>query len=563
MKILSFSGLNIGLLCLLLLASGCGTSKEPAKQQANHHHDEHVDDAEIKSNMAKLSEEDRPLAEAQGYCVTSEEPLGSMGVPLKVVLNEVPVFVCCKGCEKKAKANPEKSLAKAKELQAKVKATPKDPHDEHSSHDSAASEDHDEHQEHSDHGKGVAIPRKLIVGTAPVKPQAGSPTKLVMQIQGNDDTPIKAFSVIHEKLLHLIVVREGLDEFAHLHPIVDESGLITTEFTFPKAGKYRLFADHQPQGQSPGLAVGEVSVAGEFSETEDLTANLPGNISVADVAVRVTLQTVASETVVRFEFMDKNGDATSDLQPYLGAMGHLVVISADGHDYVHAHPLGDGQTSPHGKVEFSTHFPKPGLFKVWGQFQRSEKVFTVAGVLRHVPQVVPGHAHGRMGTGMMSGGRGMGMDMMGGRGVGNMAAMRRDMMGLMSLFEVRDSINRQITDLPNGIETITESENETAAKAIREHVAAMYQRLEKNEPLPMMTRDPLFVEVFNHASKIKLKLENTPKGLKVLETADDPYVVKLLQAHARVVDAFIANGMDEVHREHAVPNREAAVKVAK
>ncbi len=122
MKTLDITVLCIGLLSLSLFTVGCGTSQEPAKPQAEHRHDEHVDEAEIKSNLAKLNEEDRALAEAQGFCVSSDEPLGAMGVPLKLTLKDGTAFVCCKGCEKKALRDPEKTLAKVETLKGKVKA---------------------------------------------------------------------------------------------------------------------------------------------------------------------------------------------------------------------------------------------------------------------------------------------------------------------------------------------------------------------------------------------------------------------------------------------------------
>jgi len=86
-------------------------------------HDTPDDKAEYRANLAKLSDEDRRLAEAQGYCVVMGEPLGSMGPPLKVMLKEQAVFICCKGCEKKALSKPDAMLAKAEELKAKVKQT--------------------------------------------------------------------------------------------------------------------------------------------------------------------------------------------------------------------------------------------------------------------------------------------------------------------------------------------------------------------------------------------------------------------------------------------------------
>jgi len=70
--------------------------------------------------FAKLDPADRELAEAQGYCAVSEAELGSMGMPIKLVINDQPVFLCCKGCEAEAKSEPEKTLATAEASRKKV-----------------------------------------------------------------------------------------------------------------------------------------------------------------------------------------------------------------------------------------------------------------------------------------------------------------------------------------------------------------------------------------------------------------------------------------------------------
>ncbi len=70
------------------------------------------EEAEIAAELAKLPAEDRPLAVAQRYCPVTDERLGSMGVPRKLLLDGRPVFVCCKGCDEKAKAQPALMLAK-------------------------------------------------------------------------------------------------------------------------------------------------------------------------------------------------------------------------------------------------------------------------------------------------------------------------------------------------------------------------------------------------------------------------------------------------------------------
>lgn len=236
-------------------------------------------------------------------------------------------------------------------------------------------------EQHGGHETNMVTQRKLVVRTDPPQPQAGLPTKIVLQIQDDDGTQIKAFDLLHEKLVHLIVVREGLDEFAHLHPEVDDSGKITADFAFSKSGKYRLFADHQPQGKSPGLATGELMVAGDDDPAAALVANPSPEVVVDKITARVDFAPGEQETTVRFQLVTANGKPIDDLQPYLGAMGHLVIISAAGSEYVHAHPLSEAKTAPGGVVEFAAHFPDPGIYKAWGQFQRGGSVFTVPFVL--------------------------------------------------------------------------------------------------------------------------------------------------------------------------------------
>jgi hypothetical protein len=77
--------------------------------------------AKIKTHMAKLTPEDRKLAEAQFFCaIDPDSPLGSMGPILKVVVKGQPVFLCCKGCEAEAKAHPDETLVKFQQLMARM-----------------------------------------------------------------------------------------------------------------------------------------------------------------------------------------------------------------------------------------------------------------------------------------------------------------------------------------------------------------------------------------------------------------------------------------------------------
>ncbi len=109
---------------------GCGPNKtppNPTSQSSPAKPGSPVAD-DVTAMRAKLDPADKALVEAQEWCViSSDERLGSMGVPIKLDIKGQPVFVCCKGCVKKAEANPEKTLAKVAELKTK-KAAEKLPH---------------------------------------------------------------------------------------------------------------------------------------------------------------------------------------------------------------------------------------------------------------------------------------------------------------------------------------------------------------------------------------------------------------------------------------------------
>lgn len=123
------------------------------------------------------------------------------------------------------------------------------------------------------------------------------------------------------------------------------------------------------------------------------------------------------------------------------------------------------------------------------------------------------------------------------------------------------AIKRTVKKLADGVETLTESDDPEIAATIQKHVESMHKRVKEGRPIHM--RDPLFAAVFANAQKIKMQVEPTKKGVKVVETSNDPYVTKLIQAHAEVVNLFIANGFAEARTNHAVPKPEGQPKEVK
>jgi uncharacterized protein len=126
-----------------------------------------------------------------------------------------------------------------------------------------------------------------------------------------------------------------------------------------------------------------------------------------------------------------------------------------------------------------------------------------------------------------------------------------DMRVFHYLLAHRSEIRRTVTEIPGGVETLTESDVPAVTARIQEHVAAMYRRMKETRPIHI--RDPLFAELFRNADKITMQATNTAKGVRVKETSKDPGAAKLIQEHARVVTAFLANGHSEMMRDHPIP----------
>ena len=136
------------------------------------------------------------------------------------------------------------------------------------------------------------------------------------------------------------------------------------------------------------------------------------------------------------------------------------------------------------------------------------------------------------------------------RGKGPPPEMKADQAVFHYLLENHKAIRRTVKRLDNGVETVTESDKPEVASKIQEHVAAMHKRVKDGRGLRFW--DELFVAIFKNHAKIAMTVENTPKGVRVKETSDDPFTIKLIQAHADVVSKFVEFGFEEAHKNHPV-----------
>ena len=223
----------------------------------------------------------------------------------------------------------------------------------------AADMSHGDHggHEHSAPGKSSEHSSTLLVTSEPAKPNAQAITKMRLMLHDSKGQMVKEFEAVHEKLAHFIVVREGLDQFAHLHPVVDPDGMMSVDYSFPVGGTYYLFLDYKPKGQLPATAQAKIEVEGAAPAPPPLVRNVPGALQGDGLDAQVTLIPSQGDSAQTMTFLvtDSSGKPVSDLQPYLGAMGHLVVLSANAKEYVHAHPK--DVSGADGKVPLEVHFP--------------------------------------------------------------------------------------------------------------------------------------------------------------------------------------------------------------
>ncbi|TJZ76958.1 hypothetical protein FCG67_13930 [Rhodococcus oryzae] len=240
------------------------------------------------------------------------------------------------------------------------------------------------HGGHADAGTAVATaPAGLQVSeqgytlsdiTAPA--EAGSPGALNFRIHGPSGAAVTEYDELHEKQLHLIVVRSDTSEFRHVHPARAADGTWSIDWSWPRGGTYRVFADFQPTG-GPQLTLGRnVDVAGDFAP-----ATLPRETRVAEVdGYQVTLSgdlsTAGGELTLT---VARDGKPVTDLQPYLGAFGHLVALRTGDLAYLHVHPQGepgDGVTAPGPDVSFHAQAPSDGTYRLFLDFQHENVVRT-------------------------------------------------------------------------------------------------------------------------------------------------------------------------------------------
>jgi hypothetical protein len=215
--------------------------------------------------------------------------------------------------------------------------------------------------------------------------------QLVVRSREQPEQPLTAFELAHERLMHLIMVRRDLTQFTHEHPSFTDDGMFRLRHIFLTAGEYHLFADVAPKGAGSQVLLAKLHVSGKRTQAWDISSTTMSDRGLVRTIGNIQIQLrclshpypLRSRTSERLGVVIQNtasGSPVTDLEPYLGARGHLLLIHQDATTFVHSHPVEEPRDRNRLKrdlaLDFLVRLPKSGLYRAWLQFQRNNVVAT-------------------------------------------------------------------------------------------------------------------------------------------------------------------------------------------
>ena len=244
-------------------------------------------------------------------------------------------------------------------------------------------------------GRSATTQGPITLWTSPF-PSAGQPEQLTFAITNSQGKRVRFPERVHEKPIHLLVVSKDLREFAHIHPELQPDDTFAVAHRFAHGGQYWLYADYTMPGQAQSISRFLLNLRGPERKPEALVPDTQLTKSGEGLQVRMIPPAAirsGQDLSFRFEVADEeSGAPVTDLEPYLGAWAHVMIVSGDGRRFIHAHPLDDAATpvaedpwkhshvvpgpSP-SSVTTITGFDSPGLHRLWVQFQRGGKVIAI------------------------------------------------------------------------------------------------------------------------------------------------------------------------------------------
>lgn len=191
----------------------------------------------------------------------------------------------------------------------------------------------------------------------------GQPRVVTFHIQTIDmEERITSYQMVHEALIHAVMIRPDLSGYEHFHPTISDTG--SWEVTLDEPGPWHLVFDTTPKGASSPVV---------------LSANLDDEVSVEPVELPAPDDDVIVDGlhIIRsgldFSIYNEDGTPAQGLEPYLGQPAHLIAIRQGDLAYVHLHATDDMANM----FMFGSTLPQTGTYRMFLQFGHNGKVLTV------------------------------------------------------------------------------------------------------------------------------------------------------------------------------------------
>ena len=235
---------------------------------------------------------------------------------------------------------------------------------------------------------------KLAVISSTPKIESGRTFRLHLTVRDpRSGEVVKDFESVHDKRYHLFVISHDMQEFQHIHPEQQNDGSWMIDVLLGRPGYYRILSDFLPSGASPQFLGHTIVTAGFDGDLTTSSADLQPDSEFTKIAGSIVADLAFSpERLIAGEFGHLEYTLTDvrtkkpveDLQPYLGAFGHTLIMSEDMVTSVHSHPsewvagAGEARTTGGPRVVFEGYMPRAGDYRAWTQFLRGGELITVS-----------------------------------------------------------------------------------------------------------------------------------------------------------------------------------------
>ena len=221
--------------------------------------------------------------------------------------------------------------------------------------------------------RGLAVSAeglRMVVETPVFEP--GRTRELRFRVLDDRGRALRDYDVQHTKRMHLIVVRRDLSGFQHLHPRLAADGTWRVPLRLDAAGSYRVFADFS-HDDTPVTLGSDLTVDGRFSARQLPAPRL--ETAAGDYQVRLVAPKAAAGRETELRFAVRRDGEPVQVEPYLGADGHLVALREGDLAFLHVHPTKSGD---HRAITFEATLPTTGRYRLFLQFKVGSRVQTAA-----------------------------------------------------------------------------------------------------------------------------------------------------------------------------------------